>query len=128
MVFNPITRVSFPATLLTLALCYTNFINCTAGQTTETTRLDSLQFYQVAGDYLKGKQIFSKFCIGCHAPLERRVTDQYVFDNLFDRLPKPPEEYFRKFIQDSRKMKDSGDKQLQELAKEFSSNYDSGWF
>jgi mono/diheme cytochrome c family protein len=78
----------------------------------------------VAKDYLKGKQIFAKFCIGCHAPLEKHVTNQYVFDNLFGRLPKTPEEYFRKFIQDSREMKASGDKHLQESAKEFSSNYD----
>ena len=67
-------------------------------------------------NYQQGKLIFEKFCNTCHFAPEKNVLDQYIFDNLFERLPSPPEQYFVKYIQDSKALKYSGDKYAMKVA------------
>jgi hypothetical protein len=84
---------------------------------------DSLKIKKPAFNYSQGKLVFSRFCTGCHTAPERHATDQYTFDKLFDRLPQPSEDYFIKFIQDTKALKTSGDKYALEISKTWSSDY-----
>ena len=74
--------------------------------------------------YHEGQLIFRKYCNTCHIAPERNVTDQYLFDNLFGRLPPPSEQYFIKYIQDSKSLKSSGDKCAMNLDKIWSQDYE----
>jgi hypothetical protein len=47
-----------------------------------------------------------------------------MFDNLFDKLPKPSEDYFIRFIKNGKALKASGDSYAQKLAEFWESNYD----
>jgi hypothetical protein len=75
-------------------------------------------------DSLQGKEVFQRKCASCHVAPERHVTDQFVFDNLFDKLPKPPEDYFIRFIKNGKVLKASGDRYALRLAKSWNSDYD----
>jgi cytochrome c2 len=74
--------------------------------------------------YHEGQLTFRKYCNTCHVAPERNVTDQYLFDNLFERLPSPAEQYFIKYIQDSKSLKSSGDKYAINLDKTWSQDYE----
>ena len=52
------------------------------------------------------------------------MDDQYLFDQLFARLPDPPENYFTKFIQDSRTLKASGDEHARRVDEVWNSEYE----
>ena len=67
--------------------------------------------------------IFEKHCATCHTPPHIYETDQFLFDGLFHRHPPRSEEYFIKFITNSKTLEDSGDKYFQELKKVYNSNY-----
>jgi cytochrome c2 len=86
--------------------------------------LDSSRIKDLANNYREGKQSFQKLCDGCHVAPERHVTDQYLFDNLFERLPAPAEDYFIKFIQDSRLLTSSGDQYSKRLHKIWNQDYE----
>jgi len=86
--------------------------------------LDSSDLNKLAATYAHGKDLFKKYCNACHSAREKKVTDQFIFDNIFERLPTPSEEYFIKFIQDSKLLKSSGDKYAQDFSKDWSSSYE----
>jgi len=85
---------------------------------------DSSQIKKLAANYIQGKHLFEKLCITCHIAPERRVTDQYIFDNLFERLPSPPEDYFIKYIQNSKSLKSSGDNYAMKIDEAWNSDYE----
>ncbi len=74
--------------------------------------------------YHEGQLIFRKYCNTCHVVPERNVTDQYLFDNLFERLPAPSEQYFIKYMQDSKSLKASGDKYALHVDELWDSGYE----
>ena len=62
------------------------------------SRIDSLILEANVESYKNGKEIFKKHCNTCHVAPERQVTDQLVFDGIFERLPKPAESYFTEYV------------------------------
>ncbi len=67
-----------------------------------------VDFYSAA--FVNGKQLMKNHCRQCHAARRQGVKDgDWAFVNIFDRLPQPSEEYFKKFISDSRKLRGEGD-------------------
>lgn len=86
--------------------------------------LDKSQLQKMTDNYYQGKSIFKKYCHKCHVEPERRMTDQYLFDNLFDRLPPPPEVCFIKYIQDSKLLKASGDTYAKKIDEAWDSKYE----
>jgi mono/diheme cytochrome c family protein len=80
--------------------------------------------FDSADKYLQGKKIFQAKCSACHVAPEKPVTDQLAFDNLFDRLPKPSEDYFIQFIKNGKVLKASGDKYALKLAEIWDTKYD----
>jgi hypothetical protein len=85
---------------------------------------DSLQIKELTDKYRQGKVTFQIKCAACHDAPEKHVTDQYIFDNLFDRMPKPSEDYFIKFIKNSKDLKASGDSYALKLAELWNNDYD----
>lgn len=73
-------------------------------------------------EYMYGKMIFAKYCSTCHTPPHIYETDQFLFDHLFQHLPTPSEEYFIRFIENSKGLEES-DNYLNELKQVFNSNY-----
>ena len=57
----------------------------------------------------EGKFHFNRLCNNCHIAPETKKHDQYSFVNLFERLPDPGEEFFIKYITNSKSLKVSGD-------------------
>ena len=86
--------------------------------------LDSSALNKLAANYKQGKLLFKQYCSACHFDPETRFGDGLVFDNLFERLPSPPEDYFIKFIQNSKLLKSSGDKYSQQLSKVWNSDFE----
>jgi hypothetical protein len=74
--------------------------------------------------YHEGQLIFRKYCNTCHFAPEKNVTDQYLFDNLFERLPSPSEQYFIRYLQDSKSLKTSGDEYASDLDKTWGHDYE----
>jgi hypothetical protein len=66
------------------------------------TTTDSFQIEELTEKYRQGKEIFQAKCAACHIAPERHFTDQMIFDNLFERLPKPSEDYFIQFIKNGK--------------------------
>ena len=79
---------------------------------------------ELAGQYYQGQNIFKQNCMDCHALPGKVSTDQFIFNNLFDRLPQPSEEYFAKYIEDSKQLKVSGNKYALDIAKAWHSAYE----
>lgn len=90
----------------------------------KASQIDTSEVAKSIAIYESGKNLFTRFCIKCHHTPDSREKDQYMFDNLFERLPSPQENYFIKFIQDSKELKKSGDKYAIGVSKEWDSNYD----
>lgn len=85
---------------------------------------DSVKFKHDGLNFSKGKQLFSRLCNTCHVAPEKNVTDQYLFANLFERLPAPSEDYFVSFISDSRSLKATGNKYAKLVDTMWHNNYE----
>jgi len=72
--------------------------------------------------YESGKHIFKQHCEYCHGTPQAR--DVQIFDHVFDRMPQPSEDFFARFVQDSKKLKLVGDKYALSLDSKFDSNYE----
>ena len=72
----------------------------------------------------QGKLIFERLCTPCHVPPERGGQCPDLFYRLFERLPAPPEEYFLKFIKDSKSLKTSGNKYALKVDKVWNTDYE----
>ena len=81
---------------------------------------DSIVFTK---EYIQGKLIFEKHCASCHLPPHIKAFDEYLFDHLFQRLPDPSEDYFIRFIENSKALEDSGDRYLMVLKQTYNSRY-----
>jgi hypothetical protein len=105
-------------------------LSCNSKRDTEKSKSldnsteDSLQIKRLADKFQQGKETFRTKCTVCHIAPERHITDQYLFDNLFDRLPKPSEDYFIRFIKNGKVLKASGDSYAIKLAESWNSDYD----
>jgi len=116
-------RVVIPYLLLIIAT------GCKSKSITSQNRVDSVALHEkivtTIESFEKGRSIFSKYCNGCHyRPDSKVIADPPMFDNLFQTLPSPPGEYFIKFLQDSKALKDSGDKFAQQLDQAFDMAYE----
>ena len=115
---------------LLLAIFLKSLLSCNSRQdtgkskSTDESTAGSLQIEGLADKYRQGKETFQIKCAECHIAPERHVTDQYMFDNLFDRLPKPSEDYFIRFIMNGKVLKSSGDRYAKKLAEFCNSSYD----
>jgi Cytochrome c len=108
-----------------------NFLSCDSGnqervESTDeiTDRIDTIAFKQAALVYSEGKQLFGRYCNTCHYAPEKQVFDQYTFDNLFQRLPPPAEDYFVKYISDSKALKASGNQYAKQVDEVYNSTYE----
>ena len=81
--------------------------------------MDTNQIKNYLAQYDKGKIVFSHYCRACHGAPDAHITDNPTFDNLFDRLPSPAEEYFARFINNEKELKRTGDKYVQAVEKEY---------
>jgi Cytochrome c len=66
-------------------------------------RIDSGEFASNSTAYISGQINFEKYCSYCHGPPGVGITEQ-SFENIINRLPPPAEEYFLRFINDSKKL------------------------
>jgi hypothetical protein len=71
-----------------------------------------------------GKTLFTKHCSSCHYPPDQFAWDAYTFDHLFERLPEPADEYFIKYIQNSKGLKASGDAYARKLDLMYDTDYE----
>src|SRR5690242_1345455 len=55
---------------------------------TDTSRM------KYAANYVRGKHVFQRYCSTCHVSLDRKVMDNYTFDNIFERYPYKDKDYF----------------------------------
>ena len=78
---------------------------------------DSSFLTQIMLDYKSGEKNFKKNCNACHRAPNSNNTDILNFSTLFERLPPPPEQYFLKFVKDSKLLKLSGDNYANQLEK-----------
>jgi cytochrome c5 len=118
-------------TNLLLSLLVTSLVGCGSYRdehvrSTDEIRsqIDSSDFKQAALQYNQGKQLFSNYCNTCHYAPEKHVLDQYTFDNLFQRLPTPAEDYFIQYISDSKALKASGNKYAKQVDEVYKSAYE----
>ena len=88
------------------------------------TETSNARIHEVLKSFTSGKIIFQKHCSYCHAPPDEFAWDAYTFDHLFERLPKPPEDYFMRYIQDSKKLKMAGDSYANKLDTTYNSDYE----
>jgi len=108
-----------------LAVISTILFCCNHRRSHSTTQVaDSLRIKELPDNYQQGKMIFRRSCETCHLSPELHATDQVFFDNLFEKLPKPSESYFMKFIQNSRLLKSSGDKYAQDIDRQTDSDFE----
>ncbi len=112
-----------------LKVLFLGFLGCNTktGNTinsSTTNNVDSVKFKQVALEYGQGKQAFKRLCNTCHFAPERNVTDQYMFDEIFERLPTPSEDYFVRFISDSKSLRVSGDEYAKRLSDVWNSDFE----
>lgn len=104
--------------------------SCDSGKvhisTTEEIKnqIDSARFKQSVLSYNQGKQLFSRFCNSCHPAPEKHVLDQYLFDNLFERLPAPSEDYFVNYISDSKALKATGNEYAKQVDEVWNNAYE----
>jgi hypothetical protein len=115
-------RVGLKVLFLGFLACDTKTDNTLNSST--INKVDSIKFKQVASDYGQGKQAFKRLCNTCHFAPERHVTDQYTFDEIFERLPAPSEDYFVRFISDSKSLKTSGDEYAKRLSEVWNSDFE----
>lgn len=120
-------NISISFFLSFLVVC---LINCSSGEnhirSTEEikSKADTIEFKRVALSYSEGKQLFSRFCNTCHVAPEEHVLDQYLFVNLFERLPSPSEDYFVSYISDSKSLKASGNKYAKQVDEVWNQDYE----
>lgn len=95
-------------------------------RTTDETKsaVDSAKGYGALVDYSRGKQLFKQHCNVCHPAPEENLVDQYLFVDLFDRLPSPAEEYFVWYLSDSKSLKGSGDAYAKHLDEVWDTDYE----
>ena len=78
---------------------------------------------QTVKDFKSGSIIFKRYCNSCYLkPLS--ANDDLMFINLFDRLPEPSEDYFFKFISNSKALKDSGDQHALAIDKVWNTSFE----
>lgn len=75
-------------------------------------------------DTFGGKKVFIRLCAKCHSNFEKQMTDEFVFTGVFERIPKPSENYFERFIEDQNALRASGDKYANEMFKQWNTPYD----
>ena len=88
------------------------------------SQIDSTEFKQAALQYSQGRQLFKSYCNTCHYAPEKNVLDQYIFDDLFQRLPTPAEDYFIQYISDSKALKASGNQYAKRVDEIYNSAYE----
>lgn len=72
----------------------------------------------------KGEQTFTAYCSRCHIVPDQGSEDPAIFLGLFDHLPPPAEQYFERFIMDSKALKASGDKYANSVDDAYNSDYE----
>jgi hypothetical protein len=83
------------------------------------------QVVDTVASFEHGKSIFTKYCNGCHyRPDSKVIADPPIFDDLFEKMPSPADDYFVKFVQNSKALKQSGDEYSNKLDKMFSQAYE----
>lgn len=71
-----------------------------------------------------GQKLFKVNCNSCHVAPEKQINDQYLFYNLFERMPSPAEDYFIKYISDSRQLKATGNEYANKVDAVWNSDYE----
>ena len=86
--------------------------------------LDSVHIKNRVAQYYQGKRLFESYCNKCHFSPEKKMTDDLLFDRLFEKLPAPSDAYFLNFIKDSKSLRSSGDKYAIAIHNQFNPSYD----
>ena len=74
--------------------------------------------------YENGKLVYRQHCAPCHSLPHKHIDGPSLFNNLFERLPNPSQQYFMNFIKDSKILENSGDKYFLGIQKKYSVNID----
>jgi hypothetical protein len=72
--------------------------------------------------YKNGENLFRTNCDACHGMPGKVIDGPNMFINLFERLPSPPDNYFKRFVMDGKSLKQSSDPYLNLLEKNFNIN------
>jgi len=123
--YLPLMQLHF---LIRIFICFSAITSvlCNSKQNSDSNKnlTDSSQTKRLVGHYASGKQLFVTFCNKCHNNPERYVNDDFIFEQLFDRLPAPAEEYLVRFLKDSKSLKASGDQHSQQIDDRWSTDYE----
>lgn len=117
------SRITYFTLILATVLASLQIASCNDRQK-NNSHIDQITISrtkELVDKYKEGKEIFSKYCNTCHISPDKKATDQILFDNLFGRLSS---DYVIQYINDSKKLKLSGDKYAIAVAKAYNSNYD----
>jgi cytochrome c2 len=123
MIRNIAINLFFLLWLVSFCSCHSDTVHISSTEEIKN-QTDSTRFKQVALSYNEGKQLFAKYCNTCHYVPDKDVLDQYLFDNLFERLPAPAEDYFIKYISDSKSLKASGNQYAKQVDVVWNSAYE----
>lgn len=79
------------------------FAQCSSPESSNTKleRSDTLFASQKEILIAKGKSLLKEHCAACHGTDGRRPEPDFLFTNLFERLPEPSQEYFLRFVRNS---------------------------
>ena len=84
---------------------------------------DSIVLIETITAFVNGKSIFNKHGNMCHSGPGAR--HDFIFDRIFERMPAPSEDYFIKFVGDSKSLKTNGDSYIKDMTGKLSTmNFD----
>lgn len=84
----------------------------------QTIISDSLEEKSIAS-YKAGEVLFKQHCAACHGLPGKMIDGPTLFDNLFERLPQPADQYFVTFVMNGKILKESGDTYYNQLQKTY---------
>jgi hypothetical protein len=97
----------------------TLFFNLCCSQVSKKDReiinSDSTKNHQKQADVANGQEIFRSHCNMCHGSPTHNIDGPNIFNNLFQRLPNPSDQYFLRFIKDGEQLKKIEDKYYRKL-------------
>lgn len=79
------------------------FAQCSSPESSNTKleRSDTLFASQKEILIATGKSLLKEHCAACHGTDGHRPEPDFLFTNLFERLPEPSQEYFLRFVRNS---------------------------
>lgn len=106
--FNHQSATIFLIFILTISIVACKDYSDSAANATMTTEREKVK--EIGGFYKQGKYLFNENCHSCHRNPDGSERHEMVFEGLFDRMPEPADDYFIKYVSDSKALESAGDK------------------